>query len=62
MQKKFYICTRVQRKNRTCSLPAVRQAQLDTCLPAGRERQKKIKEMFFAYVLKSKVDGRYYKG
>jgi putative endonuclease len=35
-------------------------AQLDTCLPAGRER--KTNKMYFVYVLQSEKDGRLYKG
>ena len=33
---------------------------MDTCLPAGRERQKGT-AVYFVYVLKSEKDGRLYK-
>lgn len=41
-----------------------RVAQLDTCLPAGREHQglKFIKKMHFVYVIRSLKDGRFYVG
>lgn len=36
---------------------------MDTCLPAGREYQISVNmNQYFAYVLKSGVDGRLYKG
>lgn len=35
-------------------------AQLNTCLPAGREQPHK--QMFYVYIIRSDIDGRFYVG